>query len=691
MKNYKLFLIAFFSLALINVYAQSKDSLRMDSIIHALPEVMVKGEKPVVKMEGSKLLYDIPQLMKGRQVNNAWDALRLLPGVDAKENKLMLGASTVNVIIDGKVSTMSEEQLATLLKTMPASRLERAEVMYTAPAKMQVRGAAINVVLRHNNVDGSPITAEVSGAWRQQHDAKFNERASMLYQHGKLSLDAMYQLTHGSSYYTTAEQTNHRLDDGSVHDINSNEIGRSNGQTHDFRIGVDYDFAKNHSLSFVYTGSYERTNSMHLITGNITGSSDINTHNWLHNLRLDYNIPLGLKAGVEMTWYHSPEWQHTASTLPTGKLDYEVENNQLINRWKFYLSGEQNLGSGWSVNYGTHYTLGINRSRQNYVEVKAGTKPDDMTVRQKETQLDFYVGGSKAFSSKLSAEASLEAEYYHNSIWNEWKLYPTFSLTWQPAQGHMIQLGLSTDRNYPSYWALTNFITYTNGGYNEITGNPDLRPSTTTQLQLVYLLHNKYQFVAWWENTDNYFAQTPYMRHDRLAVSYKNLNFDFQQQGGIQIGIPVTVGKWLNSRLSLLGIWQREKNSYFYDIPFDRHIIWGMINLRNDFTVSSKPDISLSVDGMIRSKAIQATYDLPSSGNLDLAARWNFLNRKATLKLYCNDLLETNGINPYINYMGQNLRMEFSRYREVGVSFTYRFGGYKETKHEEVDKGRFGR
>lgn len=83
----------------------------------------------MVKMEGSKLLYDIPQLMKGRQVNNAWDALRLLPGVDAKENKLMLGASTVNVIIDGKVSTMSEEQLATLLKTMPASRLERAEVM----------------------------------------------------------------------------------------------------------------------------------------------------------------------------------------------------------------------------------------------------------------------------------------------------------------------------------------------------------------------------------------------------------------------------------------------------------------------------------------------------------------------------------------------------------------------------------
>ena len=34
----------------------SADSLRMDSIIHALPEVMVKGERPTVKVAGSKRL-----------------------------------------------------------------------------------------------------------------------------------------------------------------------------------------------------------------------------------------------------------------------------------------------------------------------------------------------------------------------------------------------------------------------------------------------------------------------------------------------------------------------------------------------------------------------------------------------------------------------------------------------------------
>ena len=40
------------------------DSLRMDSIIHSLPDVMVKGNRPIVKVKGETLTYDLPQLIK---------------------------------------------------------------------------------------------------------------------------------------------------------------------------------------------------------------------------------------------------------------------------------------------------------------------------------------------------------------------------------------------------------------------------------------------------------------------------------------------------------------------------------------------------------------------------------------------------------------------------------------------------
>ena len=165
--------------------AQQSDSLRMDSIIHALPEVMVKGERPVVKVEGSALVYDLPRLVENKAIDNVYDALQQLPGVVKMNGALQLGALPVTVILDGKVTTMTTEQLTTVLQSLPPSRVRRVEVMYNAPARMQVRGAVINVVLRHDNADGSPLQGEVNIGYRQDHEAAFGERASLLYHRGR--------------------------------------------------------------------------------------------------------------------------------------------------------------------------------------------------------------------------------------------------------------------------------------------------------------------------------------------------------------------------------------------------------------------------------------------------------------------------------------------------------------------------
>lgn len=673
------------------VMAQQSDSLRMDSIIHALPEVMVKGERPVVKAVGNKLVYDLPRLVENKAIDNVYDALQQLPGVIKMNGALQLGALPVTVILDGKVSTMTAEQLTTVLQSLPPSRVERVEVMYNAPARMQVRGAVINVVLRHDNADGSPLQGEVNLKYDQAHDASFGERATLLYHRGKWSVDAMYKHSHGKSFSWLDDRSHHALDDGSVHDVNTHEVDRVRSHGDDYRLGVDYDMAENHRLSLVYTGSYSKGETHQVITGNVMGATDIDGHSWLHNVRIDYATPIGLKAGVEMTWYHAPEAQLLVSTLPTGTLDYAVDNDQRVSRWKAFLAQDHTLGHGWGINYGAIYTTSLNRSRQIYTSVAqtTGTEPESSVTRQREDVVNVYGGFSKTFSPKLSVEASLAAEYYHRPALHRWRLYPTLNLTYQPAEGHYLQFGLSSDRLYPDYWAMTNFITYSNGGYNEVVGNPDLRPLTDYKAQIVYILKNKYQFVGWFQHTDDYFTQSPYQRHDRLTVSYKVLNFDFQQQAGLMAAVPVKVGQWLDSRLSLIGIWQREKNSQFYDIPFDRDNVMTIARMNNTITLSKKPDITLSVDGMVHTRGIQAIYDLPASGNLDLSARWQFWQKRAVLKVYCDDLFETSVINPHVDYMGQNLRMDFSCYRQVGVSFTYRFGGYKEKQREEVDRSRF--
>ena len=118
-----------------------------DSLFQTLPEVMVTGNKPVVKVDGGKLVFDVKQLVKDKPVDNAFDALKHLPGVTPQGDDINLGGMSVALMINGKLTSMSREQVVTLLKSMPASRVQNAEVMYSAPARYQVRGALINVVL----------------------------------------------------------------------------------------------------------------------------------------------------------------------------------------------------------------------------------------------------------------------------------------------------------------------------------------------------------------------------------------------------------------------------------------------------------------------------------------------------------------------------------------------------------------
>jgi hypothetical protein len=683
-------------LAASTTYAQSQDatvshadSLRMDSIVHALPEVMVKGERPIVKVVGSKLTYDMPLLLKKESVDNVYDALKLIPGVTDDNGSLTLAGNAFNVLINGKHYQMDAAQLNALLKSLPSNRLKHAEVMYTTPARYEVRGASINLDIASDSSQPDGWQGELTGAWNQQHEAMWSEKAGLIYHKGKLDFDVNYQLNHGKTYSITDETSLHHLDDGTTHDIETHEAQRSRDHEYLWRMGLDYAFTDNHRLSLSYTGDYDTEHACEDVTGNVMATNAYRTRKTMHDVMLDYQLPTGTKVNVEYTYYNTPSTQQLTSTLPTGELHFDTDEHQRINRWKFHLGQEHSLASGWGLNYGVRYSLTNDHSWQTFTSTGDNTAahPADSYSRQNEDIVNIYAGTNGKIGERLDFEASLAAEYYHSPVWHQWNVYPTLSLTYMPNSSHMLQLNFSSDKKFPDYWTLQSFTTYSNGGYNEVVGNPSLKPSSDYQTQLVYVLHNKYQFVAWFNYTDDYFTQTPYQRHDRLTVQYKYLNFDYSQQWGLQASVPQHFGNWLDSRLSVLGVWMKEKCSVFYDIPFNRDIAWVMVNLRNNFTLVPE-HLYINLDGMIRSKAHQAIYDLPASGNVDVGLKYIFWKKRVTLHVFCNDIFQTFGIDPVIRYGNQNMKMDFSCYRQVGVSLVYRFGGYKD-KSKEVDTSRF--
>ena len=128
----KIFFLGLFLLSVANVKAQTRtqtDSLTMETMLHNLPEVMVKGSRPIVKAERGMLSYNMPLLLKQLPADNAYEALTRIPGVSDAAGSISFSGNEVTLIINGQATTLTQEQLTERLKAMPAAQLSKAEVM----------------------------------------------------------------------------------------------------------------------------------------------------------------------------------------------------------------------------------------------------------------------------------------------------------------------------------------------------------------------------------------------------------------------------------------------------------------------------------------------------------------------------------------------------------------------------------
>ena len=105
-------------------------AVRLTERAQAMPEIVVRGERPIARLSGGRIIYDLPRLIAGRVAANAYEALLLLPGVRDEGDALTLaGAPSLAILIDGRKTSLSGEALRTVLRAIPARDIRSAEVM----------------------------------------------------------------------------------------------------------------------------------------------------------------------------------------------------------------------------------------------------------------------------------------------------------------------------------------------------------------------------------------------------------------------------------------------------------------------------------------------------------------------------------------------------------------------------------
>ena len=691
----KMFLLGLFLLSVTNVKAQTQtDSLTMENMMHNLPEVMIKGLRPIVKAERGMLTYNMPLLIKQLPADNAYEALTRIPGVSDATGSMSFSGNEVTLIINGQATTLTQEQLIERLKAMPAAQLAKAEVMLSAPARYHVRGMAINIVTKAY-AGTNQLSGQVIGGMKQSKYAKGFGDLYLSLQRGKFGLDAQYKYVNGNSYGESSLIANHPLGNNRVY-YNDETGQKSFGITHDYRLGMNYAFSKNHRLDVAYTGQWDKTSSNNHTTGSSISGMHRDSHEYLHNVDVNYSLPFGLTLNGSYTYYRTPQQQaldgmmHTDESMPETERNLTSGSEQTINKWMFTADQTHSLSHGWGLSYGVKGQFTSNKSYQTTIDKDGTILPDGTSsVDNNERIWNIYAGFSKQINKAVSVEASVAAEQYHSPIWDKWRMYPTLNALWNVNDNHLLNLSFSSNSEFPSYWSTMSNVFYSST-YSEIHGNPDLKPFSYYNVNLMWQIKRRYTLMAFASLKPDYSVQLPYQTTDRMAVIMKETNFNYENSFGLQASAMFSAGKWLNGNVFAVGIYKHDKSDYFFDLPFNRKKLTAALGGTASIKLCQTQDLRLILNPFYQTKAIQGVYDISPIFRMNAKLQWSSHDGKWGLRLngsnIFNNLYDTRSVQG-----NQDYRMKIN-YNWASVTFAiiYKFGGYKEKNVKAVDTSRMG-
>jgi hypothetical protein len=692
-----------------------KDTILQPDTLHrkvkTLKEATVTAHRPLIEHLIDRTVVNADAL-PGKDGSTLWDLLEKSPGVTVEQNAIQLqGRDAVTIYIDDKPTYLSGDALANYLRSLPASAVDRIELMTNPPSKYDAAGTGgvINIRLkriREKGLNGNLSLNYIQGTYaRHINSLNFNIRQN------KLNVAATVGYTLINNF--TDIHLGRYFDPVVISDIapvfTQVSYATYHAQNYSGRISADYYLTDKTTVGMVLSGLFTQSSNPNANTSILSSqdsqvdstimANNTNTrrfHNGAFNLnyRHDYDKK-GSQLSLDLDYiiYHTQITQTFANnsyypdgslydqTLQTGSLPARIHIYSAKTDYTHVLQGGLRL----SIGAKTSYTATDNIA--DYFDIENGAPVPDYNFTNhflySENINASYVNGAKDFN-RLSLQAGLRFENtnaYGHQLGNPEKpdssfnrgynsLFPTFYAKYKLDSATSQVIGFSIGRRIdrPNYASLNPFVSPLDKfTYN--TGNPFLLPSYSVNCQLyysyrhitatLYYLYIKDRVDGLIQIINGYYYAQP----GNLGSSYDR---------GIELNADLDPTKWFNIHLyTRFRILHTVTN--FYTGPLNT--TGQQLVLRPTLTFKPGDEWTLQAWGAYQSRFVNEQFtDLPrGSLNFDFEKK---LSGAATIELDFNDVLRTLNNSWAIGYLEGTTANYHSvnDTRNIEVSFNYRFG-----------------
>ena len=663
-------------------------TIKMKEANIKLSNVKVKGVLPIVSTEKGKITYNMPMLLEQMPADNAYDALSRIPGLYDNNGSICYGGQEATLIINGKPTTLSMQQIVEKLKNMPAMQLQKAEIMMSAPSRYHVRGLAINVVTK-DFTDTNQVSAQLEGIGEYSKYWAGKAKANVLINSGKLTLSANYSLRKGSEYVKNEYDAYHDIQNENIH---YNEVSekRNDLLQHRYSLGMDYAISEDSKLSVNYNGEWESNDDRSVSVGSCASVLDTKLHYYIHNADINYSLPFGLDLSLSYLGYQNPRSQQLDGEAFKTHTDLITDSKQNINKWLFSADQVHELKNDWELSYGMTMQFTDNRSYQTTTDLNGTPLPDATSeVDYLERIYSPYFGISKQFGKKLSLDASITVENYNSLKWNEWRIYPSFNAMWNINKDNMLNFSFNSNAKYPSYWSTMSSIYYMSS-YSEIWGNPELKSASSYKLNLMWRYKQRYSVALFADIKINNAMQQSYQPSDRVAVIFKSINFNYRDMLGVMASAHLISGKRFSGSVSATGYYLMDKADNFFDLQIDRTKTSFILSGDASWLISERPNLRFNITPFFMNDFIQGLYDADSKLSLDASLRWTSDNSRWVVSLEGENITNSS-FNLRSRLANQNFTMRmWQEYKTYSFNVIYKIGNYKARKNKGIDTSRMG-
>ncbi len=680
-------------------------------VANELANVSVVSKRPFIEQRLDKTVINV-DASPSNAGTSVMDVLEKSPGVsvDKDGNISLKGKQGVMILVDGRPTYLSGQDLANMLRNMSSSHLDQIEIMTNPPAKFDASGnsGVINIKTKKNKAQG--FNGSLTTGYGQGVYPKTNNSINLNYRTGKMNFFANVGHYYWRSYGDLNLTRNFRdKSSGSLLSI-FDQLAKTDREfrSYNAKAGFDYFASKNTTLGLVATSfgnnGTEFTANQTLIKDNAgtlnTRTQSVNdAHNDFKNIGLNFNLRHVFDtAGTELTG--DVDYIHYASTNTQllNSLFYDNTGNKkgpdetikglvpsAIDIYSAKADFSKTLHGGIKFEAGLKSSYVTTDNNAQYGNIQNGQYTTDSGRSNhflyKENINAAYVNFGKQFNKKWSGQLGLRAENTvmkgdqlttgQNFNRDYTQLFPTVYIGYTLNEKNQFSLNYGRRINRPNYQDLNPFF-YFLDKYTYQVGNPYLNPQFSHNIELNHIYGGVFTTSLNYSYTTD-IIQDVLEQIDSTTTSYvKKTNIARRWNLGVSVNLSVPLAKWWRTNLYML----------FFHNQFDGIVNGGpisiggnnfMANMNNQFTFKKGWGAELS--GFYRGNSLEGVLMIQPMGGMNIGLSKQVLKGKGTIRMNVNDVLYTQQFNGYSRY--QNVDVTIHQVRDSRVfncSFSYRFG-----------------